>query len=112
LTGVLLALVVVGGLLLMPARAPLRALAVGILVIALILSGAFLPIFARQVFDGYLLASLAVVAVVWVGGYFVRRRPPLSATPAPAETPPAPTPPETTEAKPEADSTEGEKSNG
>ena len=111
LTGVLLALIVVGGLLLVPARTPLRALAVGILVIALILSGVFLPIFARQVLDGYLLAALAVVAVLWTVGYFVRRKPPRSATPAPAQTPFASTPPETAQAKPEADSTEGGKSN-
>jgi hypothetical protein len=119
LTGVLLALIVVGGLLLVPARAPLRALAVGVLVIALILSGVFLPIFARQVLDGYLLAALTVVAVLWAIRYFAGRKPPRSATPAPPGTPFSPTPPETMQASPatdaaktENDSTGGGKSNG
>jgi len=75
LNGLVLAVVLLGGLLLLPARTSVRALAIGVLLIALVLCGVFNPILARQVLDGVLASAVLVVLIVWVVYYFAWTRP-------------------------------------
>ena len=69
------AVVIVGGLLLLPAGAGLRALAAGLLLVALVACGVFASTFAVQVIDAELAAAVFVVLVIWVVWYFVFTRP-------------------------------------
>jgi hypothetical protein len=94
LHGLMFALVVLGGVLLFPARTAARSLAVGALVIVLVLCGVFLPTFSRQVLNGVLGAAILVVVLLWLMEYLRHRppRPPLPVSP-PSPAPP-PTPPE------------------
>jgi hypothetical protein len=64
---------VILGLLLVPARLPLRALVVGAAVIALVLAGVFLPTFSLQILRGTLIAAVFIVAVLWTVMFAVRR---------------------------------------
>jgi hypothetical protein len=98
LHGLVFAVVVLGGVLLWPARTATRSMAVGTLVVALLLCGVFAPTLSHQVLDSVLAAAIAVVVVIWIVGY-VRHRPPRPAavtpfaaapSPAPASPPPAP----------------------
>ena len=91
LHGLMFALVVLGGVVLFPARAAGRGVAVGILVIALVLCGVFLPTFSRQVLNGVLAAALLVVVLLWLMEY-LRHRPPRRPLPV---SPPSPAPPPT-----------------
>jgi hypothetical protein len=75
--------VVVLGLLLLSARLPTRAVAVGAVVIALVLLGTFCPTFSMQILNGILVSALVIVAVIWTVAFFVR--PSAKAPPAPAE---------------------------
>jgi hypothetical protein len=59
------AITVLLGLLLLPARLPLRVLVVGAAVIALVLAGVFLPTFSMQILRGTLIAAVFIVAVLW-----------------------------------------------
>ena len=70
-----IAAVVIGGLVLLPAGRPVRALAVGALVVALVAVGVFLPIFAHRVLGGILATAIFVVLVVWTVWHFARTRP-------------------------------------
>jgi hypothetical protein len=63
--GLLFALVLLGGVLLLPARAEVRALALGVLIALLVVCGVFWPIFARQVLNGILLLAIFLVLVLW-----------------------------------------------
>jgi hypothetical protein len=94
LHGLVFAVVVLGGVLLWPARAASRAVAVGGLVIALVLCGVFAPTFSRQVLNSVLAAAIAVVVVIWLVEYW-RHRPQRPAAVSPPAVPPgpAPTPP-------------------
>ena len=94
LHGAMFAIVVLGGVLLWPARTAARALAVGVFVILLVVWGVFAPTFSRQVLNSVLAAAIAVVVVIWLVGY-VRRRPPRRPIPASpfAAPPPAAVPP-------------------
>jgi hypothetical protein len=65
LNGLLFTVLIVGGVLLLPARAGTRAVAVGVLIIGLVLCGVFLPLFARQILGGPLAAAVFVVLVIW-----------------------------------------------
>ncbi|MCD4726062.1 MAG: hypothetical protein K8R46_00230, partial [Pirellulales bacterium] len=65
LSGLVFIATVLLGLLLLPARLPARALAVGAAVIALVLAGVFLPILSMQILNGVLLSAIFVVAVIW-----------------------------------------------
>ncbi len=65
LNATIFVLVILGGALLLPAHGGTRALAVGVLLIALVLCGVFWPIFARQILGGTLAAAFFVVLVVW-----------------------------------------------
>ena len=71
---VLLAVAVVG-LLLLPLRAAGRVFWIGLLIIALVVLGVFMPILVRQILDGATVAAVCVVGVMWVVWYFVRTRP-------------------------------------
>lgn len=85
--------VLLGGVVLLPARVGARASAVGLLVIAAVLCGVFWPIFAWQILDGKLVAAVFVVLVVWAMRYFVRiqpRRPPVTQPPETGGSPPGP----------------------
>ena len=62
------------GVLLLPARLPARALVVGAAVVALVLSGVFLPTFSMQILNGVLVAAVFIVAVMWSVAWVVRRR--------------------------------------
>jgi ribose/xylose/arabinose/galactoside ABC-type transport system permease subunit len=84
------AAVVLGGVLLWPARTAPRSVAVGGLVILLVLCGVFMPTFSRQVLNGVLGAAILVVVVLWLVEY-LRHRPPRRRAPAgPPSPPPAP----------------------
>lgn len=71
----LIVLVLAVGLVLLPARAGGRALGVGVLIVAVVLVGVFLPILAHQVLGGVLAVSLLVVLVVWVVRYLMQVMP-------------------------------------
>lgn len=92
LHGLVFAVVVLGGVLLWPARSANRAAAIGALVIALVLCGVFVPTFSHQVLNGVLAAAVAVVAVVWLVAAW-RHRPARPAAASACAAPPAPTPP-------------------
>ena len=68
-------LIVIAGLLLLPTDRSIRALAVGGLIVALVLCGVFAPTFSMQVLNGTLALAIFIVLVIWVVGYFVRKRP-------------------------------------
>ncbi|MBN2218304.1 MAG: hypothetical protein JW719_13090, partial [Pirellulales bacterium] len=96
LTAIVLAVLLLGGLVLAAASIKVRVLAVGGLIAAVLLSGMFAPLFARQVLDGYFLAALVVVVVVWIVVMAIRLRPrrtPASAPPMPTPQPPTAPPP-------------------
>ena len=92
LHAIVLGLVVLWGLGLVTARLANRALAVGVLLVALVLLGAFAPTLAFQILDGMLAAALVVVLIVWAVFYVVWTRPAMLIarwTTALAEVPPA-----------------------
>ena len=74
LNGLLFAVTVLLGVLLLPARLPARALVVGAAVVALVLAGVFLPTFSMQILNGVLSAAVFIVAVMWSVALVVRRR--------------------------------------
>jgi len=63
------------GLLLLPTDRSIRALAIGVLIVVLVLCGVFAPILALQLLNGVLASAIFIVLVVWVVGYFLRKRP-------------------------------------
>jgi len=75
LTVIVLAVLVLGGVVLLAASVNIRVLAVGGLVAALVLCGMFAPLFVRQILDGYFLAALAVVGVLWIVAFALRHQP-------------------------------------
>jgi hypothetical protein len=87
LHGLMFALVVLGGVLLFPARTAARSVGVGTLIIVLVLCGVFLPTFSRQVLNGVLAAALLVVVLLWLMEY-LRHRPPRRPLPAGPPSPP------------------------
>jgi hypothetical protein len=91
LHGLMFVVVVLGGVLLWPARTAARSVAVGALVIALVLCGVFVPTFSRQVLNGVLAAAIVVVVVLWLVEY-MRHRPPRRPVPASPSSPAAPPP--------------------
>ena len=74
LNGLLFAVTVLMGVLLLPARLPARALVVGAAVVALVLAGVFLPTFSMQILNGVLFSAIFIVAVMWSVAMVVRRR--------------------------------------
>jgi len=83
---------VIGGLLLLPRTTSDRALAIGVLIVALVLSGVFLPTFSLQVLDGVLMSAIFIVLVVWTVWFFVKTVPAAMAR-SRAMRPPSPPPP-------------------
>lgn len=75
LGALVLVLILVPGVALIRARAPVRWLAAGLLVVLLIAIGIFFPTLSRQIVDGRLLAAVAVVLVIWLLHYVVWVRP-------------------------------------
>jgi hypothetical protein len=72
--GVVFAGTILLGLLLLPARLPLRVLVVGLAIIALVLSGTFMPTFASRVLGGSLTPAVFIVAILWAIGFAMRLR--------------------------------------
>ncbi len=97
LSGLVFAATVLLGLLLLPARLPARALAVGAAIVALVLAGTFLPTFSMQILNGVLASAVFIVAVMWTVGSVVRLR----RNRAPIAPPPAPPSPTGEQARPE-----------
>ena len=73
LTGVVLGIVVLLGLLLLPGCACSRMTVSGIAIIALVLGGLFWPIAAWQIVNGVLAAAVLVVLIVWTVWHFARK---------------------------------------
>lgn len=103
LHAIVFAVVLLGGLALVPARCYVRASAAGLLLIVLLLCGVFWPIFARQVINGVLAAAAGSVLIVWalvaLGrarpwlGKLLRRQPLAPAAEATPQPPPPAMPP-------------------
>ena len=74
LSGLLFGITVLFGLLLLPARLPVRALVVGAAVIGLVLAGVFMPTFSMQILGSVLAAAVLVVAVLWTVAFVACRR--------------------------------------
>jgi hypothetical protein len=72
LSGIVFAVVLLGGLLLIRQPLTQKSAAVALLVTLLLLAGVFLPLLARQVLDGALLTAVLIVVVVWSVWYLVR----------------------------------------
>ena len=66
------ALVVLGGLLLLPVRTGGRALAIGAGIVAAVLAGVFCPIFSLQILNGTLALAIFIVLVIWSVLFLVR----------------------------------------
>ncbi len=100
--------VTLGGLVLLPAGAGRRAFAIGLLLVAVVLCGVFLPTFSLQILDGVLGSAIFIVLVVWVVWFFVRTYPRILAErravrvaappPVPASAKPRPPTPQSTPA--------------
>ena len=86
LSGLVFAVTVLLGLVLLPARLPVRALALGAAVVVLVLAGVFLPTFSLQILNGVFLSAVFIVAVVWSVAWAMRRRG--NRSPIAAPTPP------------------------
>jgi hypothetical protein len=78
LAALLFAIVVLGGLALVPAGAATRALAVGALIVVLVLAGVFLPTLSLQILNVTLFAAIFIVLVVWAMVFMFRLRPALA----------------------------------
>lgn len=104
LNGLVFAVTVLLGVLLLPARLSLRALCVGTAVIALVLAGVFLPVFSMQILNGVLVSAIFVVAVMWgiaAAAARVRTRSPSAETSAVPVSPPPSSEPEKPEGQTE-----------
>jgi hypothetical protein len=75
LNGLVFAVVVLAGVLLLRAKATTRLLAIGALIVALVLAGVFLPTFALQLLDGVSLAAVLLVLLGWLVMYLAWTRP-------------------------------------
>ncbi len=67
--------IVVLGVVLMRFALAARWLVGGLFLVVLILSGAFLPTFSRQILDGKLLAAVTIVLILWAMQYLIWIRP-------------------------------------
>jgi hypothetical protein len=94
LSAMVFLVVVLGGVVLLPARLGLRAVFVGAGIIALVLAGVFWPMFSMQILNGVLAAALFIVLVMWSVAYLAWTRPVVLARrrAAAAATPAAPLP--------------------
>ena len=114
LSAIVFFVVILGGVLLLPAARSRRALAVGLLIVALVLCGVFLPTFAIQILDGVLASAIFIVLIVWAMWYFARtlpravaeRRATRAAMPRPAQLPAEARPPTPAEPPAEGPSSE------
>lgn len=81
LHGLVFGITILLGLLLLPARLPVRVLVVGAAIVGLVLAGTFLPTFSTQILGGVLAAAVFIVAVLWTVKFAVccRRRLPTAA---------------------------------
>jgi hypothetical protein len=75
LSGVVFAVLILGGLILLRAKAPTRLLVIGALIAALVFAGVFLPTFSLQLIDGVSLSAVFVVLVGWLVMYLAWTRP-------------------------------------
>ncbi len=72
---IVFALIVACGLALVRARAAIRWLVAGGLVVVLVLLGVFFPTFSIQIMDGYLVAAACIVLILWLLQYMIWARP-------------------------------------
>ena len=87
------ALLLLGGVLLLPARAGVRVFWLALLVVFLVFLGIFWPVFAWQALSGLFWAAVVLVLAIWTAWYFaatvplawraMRDRPPRSPPPSP-----------------------------
>jgi hypothetical protein len=75
LSGIVFAVVILGGLVLLRAKVPTRLLVIGAVIAALVLAGVFLPTFALQLIDGVSLSALLIVLLGWLVMYLAWTRP-------------------------------------
>lgn len=75
LKGLVLAVIVIVGLVLAPARPATRALAIGASIVAAVLIAVFLPTFMRAIVSNAAVGAVVVVLVVWVLWYLLVTRP-------------------------------------
>jgi hypothetical protein len=75
LSGIVFAVVILGGLILLRAKAATRLLVIGALIAALVLAGVFLPTFSLQLIDGVSLSAVFVVLLGWLVMYLAWTRP-------------------------------------
>jgi hypothetical protein len=85
------------GLVLLPARLPARAVAIGAALVAVVLAGAFLPTFSMQILNGVLASAIFIVAVIWGVTAVARLRPRLPRATTGSEPPESPSPPPSAE---------------
>ncbi len=69
------AVILVGGIVLVPFRSRVRWLVVGAFVVLMVLLGVFVPTFTWQVVDGVMISAVFIVLVIWLLWYLVRTRP-------------------------------------
>ena len=75
LRGIVVALLLLGGVLLLPARACVRIFWSALLVVLLVFLGVFWPVFAWQVMSGVFWAAVVLVLAVWTAWYCVQTVP-------------------------------------
>jgi hypothetical protein len=75
LSAIIFIVVVLGGLLLLPAGLGGRALAVGAGIVLLVLAGVFCPTLSMQLLNGVLVAALVIVLVLWSVSYLAWKQP-------------------------------------
>jgi hypothetical protein len=76
LRGIVVALLLLGGVLLLPAGAGVRIFWLALLVVLLVFLGIFWPVFAWQVLSGVFWAAVVLVLAVWTAWYFAQTVPP------------------------------------
>ena len=74
LDGLVFAATILLGLLLLPARLPLRVLVLSAVIVALVLAGVFLATFSMQILNGGLASAIFIVALMWIMACVARRR--------------------------------------
>ena len=75
LRGTVVALLLLGGIVLVPARASVRMFCLALLVVVLVFLGIFWPVFAWQVMSGVFWAAVVLVLALWTVWYFGRTLP-------------------------------------
>ncbi|MCE9605147.1 MAG: hypothetical protein K8U03_09635 [Planctomycetia bacterium] len=88
LNGLVLLVIIGGGLLLVRSRAALRAAAVGLAIVGLVLARVFQPMLIYELVNGIFIWSVVIVGVIWIVAWIMRRASG-QAVPVSRPTPPA-----------------------